>query len=78
MLKHSKIILGQSYRTNLKKTGQLNMRSWRNRQTRTVEGRVRESMGSSPFDRTNEKEIGLFLSLFRFCQGESVLEIFIP
>lgn len=28
------------------------MRSWRNRQTRTVEGRVRESMGSSPFDRT--------------------------
>lgn len=52
MLKHSKIILGQSYKTSLKKTGQLNMRSWRNRQTRTVEGRVRESMGSSPFDRT--------------------------
>lgn len=30
-------------------------RSWRNRQTRTVEGRVREGMGSSPFDRTNRK-----------------------
>jgi hypothetical protein len=32
------------------------MRSWRNRQTRTVEGRVREGMGSSPFDRTKQSK----------------------
>lgn len=28
------------------------MRSWRNRQTRTFEGRVGDHMGSSPIDRT--------------------------
>jgi hypothetical protein len=28
------------------------MRSWRNRQTRTFEGRVGDRMGSSPIDRT--------------------------
>lgn len=45
------------------------MRSWRNRQTRTVEGRVREGMGSSPFDRTIMKlgistfQVFLFLLL---------------
>ena len=31
---------------------ELNLRSWRNRQTRTFEGRMGDRMGSSPIDRT--------------------------
>lgn len=30
------------------------VRSWRNRQTRTFEGRMGDRMGSSPIDRTNK------------------------
>ena len=41
------------------KPGQYNnscsLRSWRNRQTRTFEGRMGDRMGSSPIDRTKEK-----------------------
>ena len=39
------------------------MRSWRNWQTRALEGRMGDRMGSSPIDRTNIKEFILF---FRF------------
>lgn len=31
------------------------MRSWRNRQTRTFEGRMGDRMGSSPIDRTTNE-----------------------
>ncbi len=34
---------------------ELNLRSWRNRQTRTFEGRMGDRMGSSPIDRTKQE-----------------------
>ena len=37
------------------------MRSWRNRQTRTFEGRVGNRMGSSPIDRTTSFNIALIV-----------------
>ena len=45
------------------------MRSWWNWQTRTFEGRMRKHMGSSPIDRTKNKEstfikCGFFIFIF--------------
>jgi hypothetical protein len=52
----------------------MNMRSWRNRQTRTVEGRVRKGMGSSPFDRTKKISIAFAILIF-FSFQEKGLEL---
>ncbi len=54
------------------------MRSWRNRQTRTVEGRVREGMGSSPFDRTIEKTVSFELTVFCFACIHADLRMISP
>ena len=40
-------------------------RSWRNRQTRTFEGRMGDRMGSSPIDRTKPR-IRAYLAPFLF------------
>ena len=48
------------------------MRLWRNRQTRTFEGRVGDRMGSSPISRTNKKDFlkeSPFLAKLKHCDN---------
>ena len=45
---------------------ELNLRSWRNRQTRTFEGRMGDRMGSSPIDRTKKTSRKTCFLLFRY------------
>ena len=46
------------------------MREWRNRQTRTFEGRVGDRTGSIPVSRTKTKKGVLLHSLFCFVRGK--------
>ncbi len=49
------------------------LRSWRNRQTRTFEGRMGNRPGSSPGDRTKKRKTGFLscLSFFFKCNQQS-------
>ena len=49
------------------------LRSWRNRQTRTFEGRMGDRMGSSPIDRTKKMTCTFIVQVF-FLQGSKGLE----
>ena len=45
-------------------------RSWRNRQTRTFEGRMGDRMGSSPIDRTTSEQVTYLLLRFLLKKSE--------
>ena len=45
------------------------VRSWRNRQTRTFEGRMGDRMGSSPIDRTKKNDLYIHCASLFFCKG---------
>ena len=50
------------------------MRLWRNRQTRTFEGRMGDRMGSSPIDRTKKMTCTFIVQVIFFGAGEQGLE----